>query len=152
LLVESTILSCVLSITLEYVCVEELTVLSHTTSRWVGIVSRTCDRAASSIEGAGCPKQILELIGIARAISLRCVDDRVSEVSWSSVASGCVDRSVDIAVAACNNHMELVAVLPDVQCIGLANRSSPIDALLRNVSLSVKQCILLINIYLDLSV
>jgi hypothetical protein len=134
-LVESTVLSCVLSITLEYVCVEELTVLSHATGRWVGIVSRTCGRAASSIEGTGCPKQVLELIGIACAIGLGCVNDRVSEVSWGSVASRCVDRSVNVAVAACNNHVELVAVLAIVQCIGLANRSSPIDTL-RNGTLA----------------
>jgi hypothetical protein len=130
-LVESTVLSCVLSIALKYVCVEELTVLSHATGRWVGIVSRTCGRAASSIEGTGCPKQALELIGIACAIGLGCVDDRISEVSWGSVANGCIDRSVDVAVAACDNHVELVAILSDVQGIGLANRSSPIDTLLK---------------------
>jgi hypothetical protein len=58
-----------------------------------------------------------------------------SEVSWGSVASRCVDRSVNVAVAACNNHVELVAVLAIVQCIGLANRSSPIDTL-RNGTLA----------------
>jgi hypothetical protein len=128
-LVESTVLSCVLSIALEYVCVEELAVLSHTTSRWVGIVSRTCSRTASSVEGTGCPEHVLELIRIARAISLGCVDDRVSEVSWGSVASGCVDGSVNVAVAACNNHMELVAILAKVQCIGLRDGTSPVNAL-----------------------
>jgi hypothetical protein len=59
LLEESTVLSCILSITLKDICIEEATSLNHSSGRRVGIVSRACGRAASSVEGTGRPKHVI---------------------------------------------------------------------------------------------
>ena len=121
LVVQSAILSNCLGTIVEDVSVEELASLSNSTLGRVGAVvvglsgAGTC--AESGVEGAGS-EDLDTHVGVLAVAVQGSVDGGVSKWDGADVPSRCCDRLADIAVRACNDDVEVVAVLAGVGCRG----------------------------------